>query len=358
MMGCMMRIAWMVLWCVIAGCARGGYAADRVEPADRIGVTHAAGRYHLTDGEFLDEGAQVVRDIGSRVIKVYLTLDTEGPSWKVYAFNTVWGEPRSLVELASSGPFERLFDGPFTTYILTTFGPGRAANYWRWSFEDEDFEREKRQFSELTSHLLRRYAGTGKTFVLSHWEGDWSARGFKERAAVDEARERDGGESNVRVLHAAEVNQVRLALLEDLPTVANRVLPKVRVDLVSYSAYDTQEDPQMLRRALDYIADHMVGGGKGKVYLGEFGLPETRVGPERVRKVLPEVIQTAMDWGCPYVVLWQTYCNEQKAGTTGESNGEYAGYWLIRRDGSRSAAYDVIKQAIQASPASPTEPRK
>jgi hypothetical protein len=36
---------------------------------------------------------------------------------------------------------------------------------------------EAQQFADLTSYLVSTYANTGKTFVLQHWEGDWSIRG-------------------------------------------------------------------------------------------------------------------------------------------------------------------------------------
>ena len=49
---------------------------------DVVGVTHVAGRYHLTDKDFLSEGADQILALGSRVIKVwfYSGKQSEGPA--------------------------------------------------------------------------------------------------------------------------------------------------------------------------------------------------------------------------------------------------------------------------------------
>jgi hypothetical protein len=323
-----------------------------------LGVAHVDGKYHLTEKEFLIEGAEQVAALGARVIKLYLTVPP-----RQYPFNTDWPQTKTLVDVARTPPYRAVFAMPFSTYILTTYAAGRPEQYWRRGVGDDEARDETEQFYRLARDLLTRYRGSGKTFVLQHWEGDWALRGSYDpeaepsetavagmirwlnarQAGVDQARA-EAGEDQVRVFHAAEVNLVRIAVSRERATVANRVLPHTPVDLVSYSAWDTQEDPQELRLALDYIARHAPDRppfGDRNVYIGEFGLPENERPPEQVGRVVGGVIDTAVDWGCPFVVYWQVYCNEARRQPV-RKNDDVRGFWLIRPDGSKSRAWHEL----------------
>ena len=100
--------------------------SSRKELRDIIGVTHVDGKYCLTNEDFLNEGADQILALGSRVIKVWF----HNPQ-KKYTFNSNWPQMNSLVEIAKSPYFRELFDKPMTTYILMCFSMGRDAAYWR-----------------------------------------------------------------------------------------------------------------------------------------------------------------------------------------------------------------------------------
>lgn len=339
---------------------------SRKELRDIIGITHVDGKYHLTDKDFLNEGADQISALGSRVIKVWF----HNPQ-KSYSFNSQWPQMNSLVEIAQSEYFKRLFDKPFTTYIMMCFSMGRSAAYWRKGITSEQKLDEQKQFYELTKHLLITYRGTGKTFVLQHWEGDWLIRGNYDRKAdptpeaisgmigwlnarqegVNQAR-KEIGTDGVWVYHAAEVNRVVSTMEQGRPNMVDKVLPHTKLDLVSYSAWDSttkySENPQILNEALDFIAKHTpdsIAFGDKNVYLGEFGMPENNYSPEKIRKVIPGAVETGLNWGCPYIVYWQLYCNElkdDKQKPPVESNDAVRGFWLIRPDGSKAWTWDYF----------------
>ncbi len=109
----MTNFARIILVLVICGTC----AAERPLP-DIVGVTHVAGRYYLTDKDFLNEGADQILALGSRVIKVWFYGKRhEGPA-SVYPYNSNWPEVKTLVEAAQTPYYRQLFDKPFTTYIL------------------------------------------------------------------------------------------------------------------------------------------------------------------------------------------------------------------------------------------------
>jgi len=346
------------------------------ELRDVLGVTHVAGRYHLMDKDFLNEGADQILTLGSRVIKVWFFSGRSSDGFaKSYPYNSQWPKVDSLVEGAQTPYFKTLFSKPFTTYVMKVTALGRDEGYWRKGITDEQKKDEQRQFYELAKYLLTQYKGTGKTFVLQHWEGDWMVRGNFDaeadptelalksmiewlnarQAGVDQAK-REVGQPGVHVYHAAEVNRVVASMRDGSPNMVNKVLPHTRLDLVSYSAWDSATahyaDPNVLRGALDFIAAHAPDSpdfGNRNVYLGEFGMPENSYSLEQIQTAIRNAVRTGLDWGCPYIVYWQLYCNELKDPNTKppvESNDAVRGFWLIRPDGTKSWVWDYFHDLL------------
>ncbi len=333
----------------------------------QIGVAHVSGTYHLTSQHYLDEGAEDIAQLGAKCIKVYLTLDTDRPVSAVYAHGSEWPACRTLAELAASPPFQRLFARPFETYVMTTFRGGRSASYWRAKFTEEDAADEERELHDLTLHLLRTWQGSGKTFVLGNWEGDWAVREafdpkvdpklealanmtrwFQARQrGVDKARA-EAGVKGVQVLHAVEVCLLRRGMEEGAPCVANQVVPKVAPDLVSYSCWELQEKPDEMLKALEWLAKLTPDKppfGDRNIYLGEFGSPENVFPPAKQRSMIEGSLRVARDFGCPWAIYWALHCNEAKT-TPVTKNEDVKGFDLIRPDGTKSLAWDLLHDAI------------
>ncbi|MHB0998086.1 MAG: hypothetical protein ACYC27_02480 [Armatimonadota bacterium] len=332
---------------------------------DIIGVTHCAGRYNHTDDDFLNEGADILLDMGVRVIKLWFTSNPQ----KAYSYNSQWPKVSTLIEEAETPYFQKLFDKPFSTIMLVTYPPDEDWNALSKGLSATDKSEVQRRIYEFTKYLLTRYKDSGKTFVLQNWESDWALTDpqfSKEpdpiviqslidwlnarQAGVDQAR-KEIGIHGVRVVHAAEVNLVKRAM-NGKTTATNNVLPHTRCDLYSYSAWDTVTDPAEFKLALDYLAlkapDSKLYGNRN-IYIGEVGAAENGVGggKKQLEYVKP-VIETAIEWGSQYVIYWQLYCDGQLNKADGRpSNADCSGLWLIRPDGTKSPVWYYLQKMIK-----------
>lgn len=351
----------------------GGIAVAAQEKPERdirdiVGSTHTGGKYNFTEKDYLNEGADKLLALGTRVIKLWLH---DRPD-RSYPFNSQWPEIGSLTELAKTPYFRRVFDKPFTVYILEAFRPGVGHAYHKRGMSREAVEAERREFCELTKYLLSAYRGTGKTFILQNWEGDWVLRDVKienepspesvrgmidwlnaRQDGVEQAR-REVGMHGVTVAHAAEVNLMDLAMKGGV-TVANDVLPKTHCDLVSYSAWDTLRDPAKFRQALDHLKEKMPDSrlfGADNVFVGEYGAPENDCGgPEKQLQFVRGATETALDWGARWIVYWELYCNEPSGDYEGRpTNADCRGFWLIRPDGTKPPVWHYFADLLQSKP--------
>jgi hypothetical protein len=349
------------------------------DPADVFGIAHVDGKYYLTKVDFLDEGADQVLATGSKVIKFYLSPAR-------YPWNSDWSKNiHELVDTARTPYFQSVFSKPFKTYILTAYSTGRSDNYWVNGISPKQTADETRQFYDLTKYLLTTFKGTGKTFVLQNWEGDWALRVkgpkpydpdyFPDQTAVDgmiqwlNARQagivkarNEIGATDVHVYGAAEANRLEDSMAGK-PGVANAVLPHTTVDLVSYSCYNFLDTPERLTQAVDYLAAHLpptavFGQNPHSVYLGEFGYPENgKEGLEGVNHRMDNALKVVRDEGLPWAVFWEVYCNEPAAKglplpLNGKANDHnMRGYWMIKPDGTPGMAWHRYRRLFtEANP--------
>jgi len=342
--------------------------------AGRIGCTHVKGSYNFTDKDYLSEGADEILATGMRVIKLWLNKPAGN-----YPYNSYYPDYDNLVDIARDPHFQKLFAKPFRTYIINAYSHHEdTQSYYRKGLTELQYTFEKREFYELAKYLLTAYRGTGKIFVLQHWEGDWDIRPKESRRPPEDpapvaiegmirwlnARQdgvnlarREVADSDVKVYHACEVNLVEMAI-EGKKSVTNDVVPHTYCDLYSYSAYDTihyarneetlEEARQRFRAALDYLASKAPDSadfGNKNIYIGEFGQPEVKshqdreITPEKSMRVIRMTTQEALGWGCPYVVYWQVYDNESRVYHRRPRNDEVRGFYLIKPDGTRAPAW-------------------
>ncbi len=330
---------------------------------DILGVNHINSHYNFTEKDFINEGADKILEMGSRVIKVIIRDSLEG----YYNLNVTWPEITSLVQAAELPPYQELFAKPFSTIVLMTFAPGHPIHYFTEGITPEDEQRERDVYYEFTKYLLTKYAGSGKTFVLQNWEGDWvltppnlprdteppaqAVEGMikwlnARQDGVNRARE-EVGMNGVRVFHAAEVNLVEKAI-KGHGCVTNSVLPHTRCDLYSYSAYDTMaQNEELFRKALAHLQEKAPDSehfGNQNVYIGEFGWPESLVTEEHRLDMVKYSVEAALDYGAPYILFWELYDDGPKGPIEGKpKNEDFVGNWLIRPDGTYSPVWDYFK---------------
>lgn len=318
-----------------------------------IGTQAIGGTYQFTDEPALVEAARVVQEMGASNFKFALRVPKGDP------------EIRGVADLVRKDPSHlRVLGMPFRDFFLWV--DAREEGAWAKGLDPVQAVREYRQMYELTAHLLSAYDGSGKRFYLGHWEGDnmlrpggigkagdaamadaTRVRGFIDwlrvrQQAVDDAR-RDTPHRDVAVWHYTEVNHPTISLLENRPSLASEVLPRVDVDFVSYSAYDSQSDPELMKRVLDDLQARLKPkpGLEGRrVFIGEYGFcirkdGEVKNTPEEQKLRSLAVIRAGLEWGCPFILYWQLYNNERDA------DGTHRGFWMIDDRGEKQPVYEV-----------------
>lgn len=327
-----------------------------------VGVAHVAGAYAVrrSSGEaFLQAGAARAHELGARTLKLFLTPD--------YATKYPQAWPTgidSLETLAASAPFAEVLAMPFDTFVLTTYSFSMGTgDPWREGPVPHRLAAETREIDALVTLLATRYVGTGKTFVLQTWEGDWALLGGTDptlpvpadraermaawlsarHAAVEAARER-AAQPGVSIVDAVEVNRV-LDVAADA-RVTTDVLPNTCTDMVSYSAWESldvgslkaeEQWPELERRlttALERIRANAPEGAA--VFLGEFGFAENEGAP--AAQLVERTCDVAMRAGVVGAVYWQLFDNECS------TPDHCRGMWVMKPDGSLSGA----GQALQA----------
>jgi hypothetical protein len=388
--------------------------AQSIQLRDVVGVNHIGGMYNFNGPwpvpsgdtarrDYLNEGADEIYNAGSRVIKVWLHPN----SVAFYTFTANPGFPfgfpffktpaERLAYMAQSEQWTRLFDKPFTTFVINVMAnlPVNGANgqedITKFGSNDPlldgltpaEAAAEKAAIQNLATWLLQRYQFSGKTFVIQNWEGDWILReGLPEGVTPSATRiqamrdwfnaRQDGivaaraavGSVGVNVLGGIEVNRVADAVNNVPGTLTNDVIPYTYADLYDYSCYDAGadgRDPAALHSQLEYLQSKAPDNamfGKMNIALTEFGSAENIdasgdaiVQKDKVRRMT----EVALGFGCRYAIIWQVYCNEPKSADqlqpgeqllapgTRPINNQMRGFWLVRPDGSHSKVYDYVQ---------------
>jgi hypothetical protein len=415
-----------------AASARAGAAPPPRAPLSSVcSATHWSPCYFLNASlPSLHDGAARLAALGTTSIKLILDNAPD----ETYPWNTDWpsitANVTDLASLAATPIWDAVFRGApsggafgggwaFDTFDLITYRLSSPTwNYWCAAFTAADAAAETAELAGLTAHLLG--LGGGRTFVLEHWEGDWSSRCGSydaktpaapavqarmvqwlaaRQAGVDAGRAAwcavRGGRAalgidcasgaavhaaaGARVWHASEVNLVKNAMAGGFPDNILKVIPLVRLDMVSYSSYDTQWDSQLLPAALDFIAAHhnrtAAAPPAPAVFIAEFGIAQMEDrAPADALALYANVLGAALSAGpagaprAAWAFAWELFDNEHivtpafpggrcNARTGPEFNASALnGFFLVRPDGSETPAYSYLRGIINGSAPAPPAP--
>ena len=255
-----------------------------------------------------------------------------------------------------------------TVYPVSGYGGGPDDLNLQRPWSDRERELESKQTGELCRYLYQEFGAADKTVIIANSEADekmldimnytgspemavenirrWTQTRFEAIRAARQAHP----SARLRIFHAFEISLVNLRIAKQsrgygkvpLPeptqkrrgwNALNDVVPYVSFDLLSYSAYESTNSPfetrrpdvdpagtgVRLERDLNLIRskarDSVSPVGRGAfgdrfVMVGEVGYARDRFEHLPTGGILPRLrsaLQAAIDWGCPYVVLWQVF---------------------------------------------------
>lgn len=347
----------------------------------RLGATHVNGQYYLTNEPFIIEGAKKIQELGYGIIKLWF-YKADGDAHG-YKYHSDWNlsKTMTLKEMAEHKYYNEVFNMPFRVFALNIkFGYGGGSTI----DQTDVLNQVENEFYELTKHLLVKYKEREITFILSNWEGDWMLRGGTSKVSkwrkdsipsdapirvknmiewvdarqrgVERARQ-ELGESKCKVYNAVEVNKVYDGVWDGMPSIATSVLPEVKVDMVSWSAYDGKSpDGLKMYKGIDYLRHYMnptdYMKGEKVVFIGEINQHENVDGrtSESVREFCDLMMGVYFAQNIPYVFYWELYSNDTKTGVKMQDRNhkaeEMRGNWLIRPDGSHGWAQEYFDQLL------------
>ncbi len=326
------------------------------------GTQMIGAKYKFTKDSYLVEQAKQIRGMGSNVLKITL-----GKNY-FESYPDLVKDPtmRSTVEiLKGQKEYRKIFDMDFK-YIFMWVHTLTGVK-WLKPMSDQDKLKIYQEMYDLAEHLLREYSGSGKTFMIGNWEGDWLLHGVgkpnvnpsKERinamtdwfkirqAAIDDAK-RKNPTSDVGLFYYVEVNLVKKGL-QGRTCITESVLENVNPDMVSYSSYESiKKHPnyESLKSTVGELMDYIESKLKPKenipfkrrVFIGEYGyqVSQRNTKEDQCRET-KDVIKASLELNLPFALHWEMYNNEYS------DKGESKGMSLINEEGEKKPVYYLHK---------------
>ena len=324
----------------------------------RVGTQTFAGLYKFSTNTLLVETAQAITNLGSDTIKFYMGHNTAGQSGV-----TLPPSVSNLLTLARDEPsYRRVLDMPFRHFIIWEYPFSNSeAPFQDGNYTATEQANDYREMYDLTRYFLTNYNGSGKTFLLGHWEGDgylsvnnWTTNPSAavvsgmvlwentRQKAVDDAKASTVA-SNVNVFYYAEANRVRDAMLNGANNnvrMINAVIPYVtNLDYVSYSSYDAMNlSSADLYTTLNYMQSRLPPNKAGKapgerMWIGEYGWGgyTTDTQEPLTRAYLQRLLGWSYGGQClQFILFWEIYDNEvNRSFCLIDSNNVAAASWFL-----------------------------
>ena len=290
----------------------------------KIGICHWNPRYTVQGNQnMLKDGCETLLTHKKTYCKIYL-----GNKWNTYLRDPKLSTKyNTLLDCFTSPMYQDVDWSLFTQVVIVAHSMRKSSNYWLTSFTTQDAQEEQKEFYDLACYLRNTYPST--QFILQTWETDHHLRSCKSLEASDRCvfwlTSRQAGvtdafrenTSKQNVWHCAEVN---LVYCNKAWNMVNSVLPKCKVDFISYSAYDSQNSFTSFLSCLDKIQSVSNGA---RCYIGEFGWKcnQTVSDTNAIISMIRNISAMCQFEVCYY---WQLYDN---------GNKEHENYGLLSQTG-------------------------
>jgi len=254
------------------------------------------------------------------------------------------GGRTTLTCLVESEPYQRALATKSIDVVM--FTAYDFASFPRQRYLDPQFLKTNRQqvfdeYRELAETLMHRYSGSGRVFIIGHWEGDnqvycGSSYDFQtvdqkryecmyqnperrlagmaewlniRQQAIAEGRKRAmaDGAANVEVYHAAEFNTIFASRRvsgasirsKDYKGVLDTVIPLVHPDICSYSAWESVNRNRLTKDLQDIVK----ACAPALVIVGEIGSKDN---PDKRYSKIVAALQPLKE-SLPMVFYWQAF---------------------------------------------------
>lgn len=322
-----------------------------------MGLNSFPTKYQFTKDSKLLEQAKQTRAVGSNIFKTSIT----DRNLKDYGYTKK--DAGTIMEVIKLMPdYDKVFKMDFKYYLFWVH-TATGIN-WKKGINNNQEKILYNEMYDLAAYLLKNFNNTGKTFLLGNWEGDWLLLGNQKRnmsppqehvdnmtkwfqirqRAIADAKKKIKHE-NVNLFYYIEVNLV-LKGLEGKTCITRDILPKVDVDLVSYSSYESSKkkdyktNKEFLTKTLNYIEGQLKPKEglpfKRRVFIGEYGghafddRPETNF---RQFDNVKDIMQITLEEDLPFALYWQLYNNEYR------EDGASKNMSLINEKGQKRVMY-------------------
>lgn len=331
-----------------------------------VGTQMIGGHYKFTNDSYLVEQAKQIRGMGSNILKISL-----GKGYpKTYPDIKPDADVKTTLDvIKTQKDYQKILDMDFK-YIFMWVHTLTGIKWQKPMKPNEKLE-IYREMYELSSYLLTEYSGTGKTFMIGNWEGDWLLHGQGNRdkdpgdekiqamkewfvlrqAAIDDAK-RKVKHSDVDLFYYVEVNLAEKGMRGER-CITESILEDVNPDLVSYSSYEAikkHPDYNSLKSHLSDVMDYMESKLKPKegipfdrrVYIGEYGYQVNKKNTvEKQCEQTKEVMLASLELNLPFALHWEVYNNEYN------KEGVSKGMSLISEQGEFKPVYYMHKNFYQ-----------
>jgi hypothetical protein len=303
-----------------------------------LGAQQIGRQYHFgeSDVQVLNAARALYRQ-GSRVFKMAIS--------EKYAYqNGVQDDPSigSLTEVVRDEPDIRaVLDMPFTdilfwasTFAVPSWGKVATSNGLDSVTEQLIYD----EIYDFTVHLRTNYNGSGKSFYIGNWEGDWLLAGSGSQdpenditlakingmidwatvrqQAIDDGKAATPG-SDVKVWYYLEMNRGDWAV-DGRPCAVNSVIPNLtKLDFISFSSWSIKNFNESDTHAvLDVIQDALPTNAPPpgpRLIIGEYGFAQQTMTQQEQVDLYIDKIQHYLNWsgGPPrFILMWEFFWNE------------------------------------------------